>query len=93
MRAALFIGAALLLSSCTPKHSTVEFGNIGLDCRRGFEALRSEIASIPGVVAVEHDRGSSVYRDDRELKLYLVTQPDHPAHPAIFNRQVVRASN
>jgi len=89
MRAALIIGSALFLSSCTPRHPAVEFGNVALDCRKGFDALRSEIVSIPGVVADEHDRGSSAYRDDRALKLYLITQPDHPAHPAIFVRQVV----
>ena len=89
MRAVLLIGTAIFLSSCNKFSDPAEVGFMDLDCHKGFEALASEIRSSPGVVSDERERGSSAYRDDRLNALFLVTRPDHPAHPAIFVRRVL----
>lgn len=90
MRAALLIGAAFLLAGCSQERQVQQIGASDiLDCAKGFDTLVSEIKNRPAIVAEEYDRGTSAYRDDRMLNLYLVTQPDHPAHPAIFVRHVL----
>ncbi|WP_427791534.1 hypothetical protein [Brevundimonas diminuta] len=90
MKAALLIGAAFLLAGCSQEQSVQQIGGSDfLDCAKSFDALVSEIKNRPAIVAEEYDRGTSAYRDDRMLNLYLVTQPDHPAHPAIFVRHIL----
>ena len=92
MRAALLIGAAFLLAGCSQEQPVQPFGSAFLDCTKGFDALVTEIKRTPAIVAEEYDHGTSAYRDDRASALYLITRPDHPAHPAIFVRHVVLSS-
>ena len=90
MRAALIIGAALLLFGCKrpaePEYAS--YGLASLDCKKGFKALVAELDAAKNFIVWRHERGLTEYRDDRHLTLYLVTLPDHPAHPAIFLRRV-----
>jgi hypothetical protein len=85
---------SLALAGCAerPPKIAVFNGGAGLDCTAGFENLVREISTKPDIVAAIHDRGASAYREDRTATLYLVTLPDHPAHPAIFKRSVVPGS-
>ncbi|MET4684937.1 hypothetical protein [Brevundimonas faecalis] len=92
MRAALLIGAAFLLAGCSQERPVRQFGSAFLDCSQGFDALAAEIKRTPAIIAEEYDRGTSAYRDDRASALYLITRPDHPAHPAIFVRHVALSS-
>ncbi|WP_438851900.1 hypothetical protein [Brevundimonas nasdae] len=90
MRAALIIGAALLLFGCgrTAKPEYASYGLAALDCKKGFEALVAELDAARNLIVWRHEKGLNEYRDDSDLSLYLVTLPDHPAHPAIFLRRV-----
>lgn len=83
-----------LLTGCQQQEAQiVEYnGWSNLECAKGFEALVKEIASTPGIVTSIYERGSDTYRDDRNYSLFLVTKPDHPAHPAIFLRFIVPTS-
>ncbi|WP_312736325.1 hypothetical protein [Brevundimonas sp.] len=92
MRPAPIIGAALLLFGCAEKPAPAREIGPQMDCARGFRALVAELDANPGLVVSRHPRGSSTYRDDRQNRLYLVTLPSHPAHPAIFLRQVFPTS-
>lgn len=91
MKAALTIGAAFLLAACQqpiPKfHSTGPEPEM-LVCEIGFDANVREIKDRPMIEADEHGQGSSAYFDRHLERLYIVTKPDHPAHPAIFMRWV-----
>ena len=90
MRAALIVGAALLLFGCkrTAEPEYASYGLAALDCKKGFKALVAELDSAKNFTVWRHERGLTEYRDDRDLSLYLVTLPDHLAHPAIFLRRV-----
>ena len=83
-----------LLAGCQQRAEQVADYNSGLtlQCNKGFDALVREIASTPGIVASTYDRGSDTYRDDRNYSLFVVTKPDHPAHPAIFLRFLAQTS-
>lgn len=81
---------AFAVTGCKPAEPSLLFNaHGGLDCGKGFEALSSEIAERPGIIGTTYERGSNAWRDDRSLDLFVVTQPDHPAHPAIFVRHVI----
>ena len=90
MRAALIIGAALLLLGCkrTAEPEYASYGLASLDCKKGFRALVAKLDAAKNFIVWRHERGLTEYRDDRDLSLYLVTLADHPAHPAIFLRRV-----
>lgn len=88
MRAALFIGAAFLLFGCGEKPKLAREIGPELDCSRGFKALVADLDKNPGLIVARYTRGSNAYRDDRYNRLYIVTLPDNPAHPAVFVREV-----
>lgn len=88
MRAALAIGAALMLFGCEETAAPAREIGPGLDCSRGFKALVADLDSSPELVVSRYTRGSNAYRDDRHNRLYVVTLPDNPAHPAVFVREV-----
>lgn len=88
MRAALIIGAALFLLGCTETVTPAREIGPSLECAAGFKSLVADLDSNPELVVTRHPRGSNAYRDDRLNRLYLVTLPDHPAHPAVFVREV-----
>ena len=92
MRAALIIGAAFLLFGCAEKPAPAQEIGPQLDCARGFRALVANLDANPDLLASRHLRGSNAYRDDRHHLVYVVTLPDHPAHPAIFVREVALTS-
>lgn len=92
MKAALIIGAAFLLAAC--QQTEAKFHTTGPDremlvCEIGFEANVREIKARPMIEVDEREHGSSAYFDRHLERLYIVTKPDHPAHPAIFMRWVV----
>ncbi|WP_449252630.1 hypothetical protein [Brevundimonas naejangsanensis] len=84
MRAVLLIGAAFFLAGCSREQPAYEAGNGVMECAKGFDALLSEIKGKRSIISDEYALGSSIYRDDQKARLYIVTRPDHPAHPAIF---------
>ena len=88
MRAALAIGAALLLAGCNEQLTRAREVGPHLDCSRGFNQLVADLDSTPELVVSRYTRGSNAYRDDRHNRLYVVTLPDNPAHPAVFVREV-----
>ncbi|GLK47103.1 hypothetical protein GCM10017620_00760 [Brevundimonas intermedia] len=92
MRAALSIGAALLLFGCGETVAPAREIGPDLDCAPGFKALVAELDGNSELVVTRYTRGSNAYRDDRHNRLYVVTLPDHPAHPALFVREVVPTS-
>lgn len=92
MRAALIIGAALLLFGCGETVAPAREIGPELDCGAGFKALVAGLDRNSELVVTRHTRGSIAYRDDRHGRLYVVTLPDHPAHPAVFVREVAPTS-
>ena len=93
MRAALILGAAFLLAACEREDETYYSARtLELKCEVGFEALSRDIKERRATFASEYEFGSSAYRDDRTDTVYIVTLPDHPAHPAIFARYVLVTS-
>ncbi|MHC3126947.1 hypothetical protein OB03_06380 [Brevundimonas sp. GN22] len=92
MRAALILGAAFLVAACQqpqPKIHTTGPEPEMLVCEIGFEANVREIKARKMIESDEREHGSSAYFDRHLERVYIVTQPDHPAHPAIFMRWVV----
>ena len=91
MKAALTIGAAFLLAACqepqTNLHTTNPHPHF-LDCKFGFEANVRAIKNRPMIEPYEGEHTSSSYQDRFHGLLFIVTQSDHPAHPAIFVRSI-----
>lgn len=91
MKAALIIGAAFLLAACQSPEPGFHSSGLDtglLDCKIGFQANVRAIKSRPMIEPYEGEHTSSSYQDRYSDLLFIVTQPDHPAHPAIFVRSV-----
>lgn len=93
-RAIAALGVLSLIAGCQQGVTQVADYNSGggLVCTKGFDTLVEEISATPAIVVAKYERGLDAYRDDRTESLYLVTLPDHPAHPAIFKRSVAATS-
>jgi hypothetical protein len=81
-----------MVSACQPPQRQAREIGPELDCAKGFGALVAELDGNHGLVVDRHDRGSNAYRDDRLNRVYVVTLPDHPAHPAVFLREAAFTS-
>lgn len=91
MKAALIIGAAFLLAACQSPEPGFHSSGLDtglLDCKIGFQANVRAIKNRPMIEPYEGEHTSSGYHDRFRELLFIVTQPDHPAHPAIFMRSV-----
>ncbi|ADL00624.1 hypothetical protein [Brevundimonas subvibrioides] len=84
----LTIGGAAALGAWSAERPGVPLHEWqSLDCSKGFEALVAKIKSEPGTLDWgSDDEPTRLIQQFGKEQYYIVTNPTHPAHPAIIHR-------
>lgn len=82
---------ALLLALAVSGGDNTQQAPDQLQCNRGFEPLKQEIISTPGITPLSANVEFEAFEDSANYIVYTFTKPGHYAHPAIIRRAIVKS--
>lgn len=84
--------ALVLIAALVPSCMALADAPPQLDCGLGFDGTRAAVAQMPGAVPAEAAGFQTVAVENGNVWMveYAFTTPEHPAHPAIVMRTMIR---